>query len=159
MNGWQRRKLTGGSGDGRFHAHSYYDIPVFDEASRRLALYRMAVAGAHPGPDDIVDVGWVDVEDSVAAWHAAGTSRAWSVQQGPMAQWIPGGSEIVWNDRDGERFVARVRDIGTNALRTLPRPDLCCLARWVPGVVAEHGAARPAAAWVRLSWRCGRTFG
>lgn len=122
MNGWQRRKLTDGTGDGTFHAHSSYDIPVFDGVSRRLALYRMAMAGAHPGPGDAVEVGWVDLEDPAAAWHAAGVSRAWSVQQGPMAQWIPGGSEIVWNDREGGRFVARIRDIRTDALRTLPRP-------------------------------------
>ena len=122
MSAWQRRKLTGGTDDGRFHAHSYYDIPVFDDTSRWLALYRMTIAGAHPGPDDAVEIGWVDLGDPAAAWHAAGTSRAWSVQQGPMAQWIPGGSEIVWNDLEDGEFVARIRDIRTEARRTLPRP-------------------------------------
>jgi len=29
---------------------------------------------------------------------------------------------VVWNDRDGDRFVCRVLDVKTRKLRTLPRP-------------------------------------
>jgi hypothetical protein len=40
-----------------------------------------------------------------------------------MLQWIPGREhEVIWNDREGDRFVARICDVRTRAIRTLPHP-------------------------------------
>ena len=37
-----------------------------------------------------------------------------------MLQWVPGTKdEVIWNDREGDRFVARVLQVGTRELRTL----------------------------------------
>lgn len=39
-----------------------------------------------------------------------------------MLQWRPGSEhEVLWNDRDGARFVCRVLDVQTGQSRTLPR--------------------------------------
>ncbi len=127
MTVWTSRQLTRGTDAGQFHSHSYYDIPVFDAASQRVILYRTELAGRHPTPEDLIDIGTVDITDPDPTWTRIGTSRAWSVQQGPMAQWIPaadgaGGQRAIWNDREGDCLVARVHDPEDGSTRTLPRP-------------------------------------
>ena len=40
-----------------------------------------------------------------------------------MLQWLPGSrSEVIWNDRDGDRFVSHILDVHTRKKRTLPAP-------------------------------------
>ncbi|MBP9902749.1 MAG: hypothetical protein KBH45_14910 [Verrucomicrobia bacterium] len=40
-----------------------------------------------------------------------------------MLQWLPGSDrEVIWNDREGEEFVARILDVKSRKLRTLPHP-------------------------------------
>lgn len=121
MSAWQLTQLTFGSDRGLFHAHSYYDIPVIDGPGRRIVAHRLRFIERQPTPEDAIEVGLVDV-DRPGSWTALGESRAWSWQQGPMAQWIAGGPRLVWNDRDGDRFVARLVDVERGTLRTLPAP-------------------------------------
>ncbi len=127
MTGWLRRQLTFGGTRGLSHAHSYYDIPVFDAAGARIAALRHGhPAVRHPGPGDAVEVGLVEAARP-GSWHPVGRSTAWSWQQGPMAQWVPpadgAGERLVWNDREDGRFVARLVDPAAGgAPRTLPMP-------------------------------------
>jgi hypothetical protein len=40
-----------------------------------------------------------------------------------MLQWIPGSAEeVIWNDREGDRFIARIYNIRTGEQRILPKP-------------------------------------
>ena len=113
---WRCTELTSGP---EAHAHSYYDIPVFDGAGARVAGWRPPAPDRHPGPEDAVEVGYVDVARP-GHWHRVGASRAWSWQQGPLAQWVAGGPCLVWNDREAGRIVARVHDVAAGTTRTLP---------------------------------------
>jgi hypothetical protein len=119
--GWHIRKLTEGTAAAIFHSHSYYDLPVLDSQERQVVAFRVRFAGHPPAPTDSVDVGVIDLTDQ-DGFRAVGTSRAWSWQQGPMAQWLPGSNRIVWNDREGEHFVARVHDMDTGEAAMLERP-------------------------------------
>jgi hypothetical protein len=75
-----------------------------------------------PTPDDAIRIGMVDLADG-DRWIELGESRAWCWQQGCMLQWRPGSAtEILWNDREEGRFVCRVLDVKTRALRTIPYP-------------------------------------
>lgn len=121
MTGWQITQLSFGSDERRFHAHSYYDIPVFDADGRRILAHRMGFAGRPATAEDRVEIGILEAE-APGAWTPLGRSRAWSWQQGPMAQWIAGGPACVWNDREGGRFVARIAEPGRGIRTTLPRP-------------------------------------
>ena len=57
MSEWTRRQLTCGSDEGLVHAHSYYDIPVFDPAGAQIvALRHRHAPDRHPAPDDAVDL-------------------------------------------------------------------------------------------------------
>jgi hypothetical protein len=116
----------------KFHWFGYYDKLQFDPTSR-YAL-GMAVGFEHrsPQPDDEIAIGMVDTEDG-DRWIELGTSRAWNWQQGAMLQWLPGSDrEVIWNDREGGRFVARILDVKSRRLRTLPAPiyALAPDARW-----------------------------
>ena len=126
--GWSVRQLTVGSGAGIYHSHSYYDIPVLSEDAQKIASYRMSIEGRWMGADDTVEIGVVDADRG--GFMPVGTSRAWSWQQGPMVQWLPGGRRLVWNDRvrdpaqmdaEGADFVAHLHDVETGVTSTLDR--------------------------------------
>lgn len=121
MTVWTLSQLTCGTREGIFHAHSYYDIPVFDGGGSRIVAHRMDFQGRQPGANDVIGVGIVDAGEP-DSWIGIGESAAWSWQQGPMAQWIAGGPRVVWNDREDSRAVARVFDTGTGERETLPAP-------------------------------------
>jgi hypothetical protein len=113
------RALTQGP---RFHWFGYYDKLQFDPTGR--FVLGMAVDFQHRSPraDDVIEIGMIDLADG-DRWIRLGESRAWGWQQGCMLQWRPGSkSEVLWNDREGDRFVCRLLDVFTRAQRTVPYP-------------------------------------
>lgn len=104
------------------HWFGYYDKFQTDPSDRYALAMRVDFEHRLPGPGDAVAIGMVDLADG-DRWIDLATSRAWSWQQGCMLQWIPGSDrEVIFNDRDGDRYVARVLDVFSGAQRTLPRP-------------------------------------
>lgn len=105
----------------KHHWFGYYDKLQFDPSSRRLLGMEVGFEHRSPRVDDAIRVGLVDLADG-DRWIDLGGSRAWSWQQGCMLQWRPGSDrEILWNDRDGDRFVTRVLDVESGRSRTLSR--------------------------------------
>lgn len=121
MNGWAVTQLSFGTAEGRFHSHSYYDIPVIDAEARRVLAHRSTFSDRQPAPEDTVEVGVIDIE-APGSWTRLGESRAWSWQQGPMAQWVTATGQACWNDRGEDGFIARFADPNTGVVTTLPRP-------------------------------------
>jgi len=112
------RQVTKGPG---FHWFGYYDKLQFDPSSRFALGMRTDVDKRTPQKDDAVEIGLIDLEDG-DRWTKLGESRAWSWQQGCMLQWIPQSStEVIWNDREGDRYVSRIVNVKTGAVRTLPK--------------------------------------
>ncbi len=106
----------------KFHWFGYYDKLQFDPANRYVLGMEVDFEHRSPKADDVIRLGMVDLADG-DRWIELGQSRAWSWQQGCMLQWIPGSrSEIIWNDRDGDRYISRVMDVHTRRVRTLPAP-------------------------------------
>src|SRR5262249_37035246 len=67
-------------------------------------------------------LGMVDLRDG-NRWIPLGESRAWCWQQGCMLQWLPGSNtQVIWNDREGDRFVSRILDVMTRKRRTVGAP-------------------------------------
>jgi hypothetical protein len=117
------RTITSGP---RFHWFGYYDKFEFDPTGRYVLGNSVDFENRPPEPDDVIEVGMVDLEDG-DRWIYLGETRAWSWQQGCMLQWRPGSdSEVMWNDREdetgGSHFVTRILDLDTGMTRTLPRP-------------------------------------
>ena len=106
----------------KFHWFGYYDKLQFDLASRRALAHEINFEHRSPVAGDVVRIGLADLGDN-DRWIELGESRAWNWQQGCMLQWLPGSaSEVIWNDRDGDRFVCHILDTGSGKKRTLPQP-------------------------------------
>jgi hypothetical protein len=116
------RAITRGPG---FHWFGYYDKLQFDATGRYVLGMRVGFEHRSPRAEDVIELGVVDTGDG-DRWVRIGESRAWNWQQGCMLQWIPGTkSDILWNDREGDRFVCRILDYSTGTVRTLPAPVYC----------------------------------
>jgi len=116
----------------KFHWFGYYDKLQFDPTGRYVLGMQVDFEHRSPKPGDTIRIGMVDLEDR-DRWLELGESRAWNWQQGSMLQWLPGSpSEVIWNDRAGDRFVSHILDVKTGKKRTLPAPiyALSPDARW-----------------------------
>ena len=113
------RQITRGP---KFHWFGYYDKLEFDPTGRYVLGMEVDFEHRSPKPGDVIKVGMVDLQDD-DRWIELGESRAWCWQQGCMLQWRPGSpNEVLWNDRQGDRFVCHILDINTSEKRTVPSP-------------------------------------
>jgi len=105
-----------------FFWFGYYDKLQFSPDNRFVLSNRVRFEHRSPRPDDEIEVGMIDLEDG-DRWIPLGKSVAWNWQQGCMLQWIPGTeSSVIWNDRDGDRFVAHIFDVVTREKHTIESP-------------------------------------
>jgi len=111
------RTITRGPGH---HWFSYYDKWQFDPGDRFALGMQVDFEHRSPTPEDVIRIGMVDLENG-DEWIELGESRAWCWQQGCMLQWI-GPSEVLWNDRDQDRYVCRILNVNTGDLCTIPHP-------------------------------------
>ena len=103
-----------------FHWFGYYDKLQFDPTGRYMLGMEVDFEHRSPTENDVIKIGMIDLKDK-DRWIELGKSRAWCWQQGCMLQWRPKSSrEILWNDRQGSRFVCRVMDVKTGKKRTIP---------------------------------------
>ena len=106
----------------KYHWFGYYDKLQFDPSGHHVLGMEVDFEHRSPRPDDLIRIGMVNLLDN-DRWTELGTTRAWNWQQGCMLQWVPGSDhEILWNDREHDRFVTRVLNITTGKMRTLPAP-------------------------------------
>ncbi len=113
------RQITHGP---KFHWFGYYDKNEFDPSGRLVLANQVSFEGRSPTKDDEIEVGYVDTTKD-DTWIPIGTSKAWGWQQGCMLQWVGDtGREVLWNDREGDRFVCRIYDLKTKQTRNIDRP-------------------------------------
>ena len=106
----------------KHHWFGYYDKLEFDPNNRFVLSNQVSFEHRTPQADDRIAVGMVDTAED-DCWIPLGTSNAWGWQQGCMLQWRPQSeSEVLWNDRDGDQFICRIKNVKTGATRVLPRP-------------------------------------
>ncbi|MFN4257873.1 MAG: twin-arginine translocation signal domain-containing protein [Gemmataceae bacterium] len=106
----------------KHHWFGYYDKLEFDPSCRYVLGMAVDFEHRSPRPDDVIQIGMVDLRDN-NRWVELGQSSAWGWQQGCMLQWLPGSAtEILWNDRAGDHFVCHILDTKTRRRRTLPQP-------------------------------------
>lgn len=109
----------------KYHWFGYYDKLQFDPSGRYGLGMEVDFEHRSPTAGDTIRIGMVDLEDD-DRWVELGESKAWCWQQGCMLQWLPGSdSEIIWNDRIEDRFVARIMDVQTRKTRTIPHAIYC----------------------------------
>lgn len=105
--------------DAYHYFFGYYDLQPFDKASKRHLAHRTAFADRIPDGDDVVELGYIDLESKV--FHKLAESHAWNFQQGALLQWFDDIS-IIYNDfRNGE-YCAVILNVDTGAERILCAP-------------------------------------
>jgi len=115
----QVRAITQGP---KFHWFSYYDKLQFDPAGRYALGMEVDFEHRSPKTDDVIKIGMADLKNA-DQWTELGQSSAWCWQQGCMLQWRPGSKdEIIFNDRQDNRFVCRILNVHSGSRRTLPYP-------------------------------------
>jgi hypothetical protein len=113
------RQITTGP---KFHWFGYYDKLEFDPSGRYVLGMEVDFQNRTPKPDDRIRLGMIDLENG-DKWKGLGDSAAWCWQQGCMLQWLPGSrTEVIFNDRQGDRFVSHILDVHSGKRRTLPAP-------------------------------------
>ncbi len=116
------RKITRGP---KHHWFGYYDKLQFDPSGRYVLVMQVDFEHRSPTADDSIKIAMVDLEDGDSLIQL-GESSAWCWQQGCMLQWLPGSeTQILWNDRNQGRYVARIMDVQTGQLRTIPHAIYC----------------------------------
>jgi len=115
----EARAITSGP---THHWFGYYDKLQLDPAGRRALGMEVDFEHRSPTDTDIIGIGVVELDDG-DRWTRLGESRSWCWQQGCMLQWRPGSSsQVLWNDREGDRFVCRLCDLETGETDTIPHP-------------------------------------
>ncbi len=118
----KNRVITKGPG---YHWFGYYDKLEFDPSNRFVLGMKVDFEHRSPKPDDSIQIGMVDLKNN-DQWISLGASKAWCWQQGCMLQWLPGSKyEIIWTDRQDSpapHYVARIMDVNTKKIRTIPAP-------------------------------------
>lgn len=105
-----------------FHWFGYYDKFQFSPDNRFVLSNQVSFEHRSPKPEDVIQVGMVDLQDA-DRWIELGDTRAWNWQQGCMLQWVPESeSTVMWNDRMEDQFVCHLMDVKTRQKRTLPHP-------------------------------------
>jgi len=106
----------------KFHWFAYYDKLQFDPTGRYVLGMEVDFEHRSPKADDIIKIGMVDLKNG-DRWTELGQSSAWCWQQGCMLQWRPGSNdEIIFNDRQDDRFVCHILNVQIGRRRTLPYP-------------------------------------
>ena len=114
------KSLTSGP---NHHFFGYYDKFPWDATGRYVLALETTFIDRPPTASDEVVVGMVDLHEG-GKWIPLDTALAWNWQQGTMLQWMPTAPDrlIIYNKREGDRFVSCVRDVHTGEARMLPRP-------------------------------------
>jgi len=104
------------------HFFGYYDKDQWDESDRYLLGLQTDFDDRPPRPEDEARIILIDTHENNRTEVIAAT-RSWCWQQGCMLQWLPGSStQIIYNDRIGDRFVGVILDTATRKRRVVPRP-------------------------------------
>lgn len=106
--------------DGYHYFFGYYDLQPFSTDGRRHLCHRVSFFDRMPTAEDVCEIGYVTVEDAV--FHRIGDTRAWCFQQGAFLQWFDRDESVIFNDFDGEKYVARVLDTEGREIRRYDHP-------------------------------------
>jgi hypothetical protein len=107
----------------RAHFFGYYDKTPWDITGRYLLGMETPFIDRPPAPHDVAVIGFIDSEQDFA-WRPLAETHAWNWQMGARLHWLPTAPErqIIHNQREGDRFVAIIRDVFSGQTRVLPRP-------------------------------------
>ncbi len=113
------RRITNGP---KYHWFGYYDKLQFDAANKLVLGMEVDFQHRTPNVADRIKIGIIDLAHG-DKWEEIGKSDAWGWQQGCMLQWVPNRpNTVIWNDREGDHFIANMLDVSTGKRKILDKP-------------------------------------
>ncbi len=112
------RRITA---EGGHYFFAYYDKLQFSPDDRFALAQRAMFDDRPPRPDDVLEVGMIDLLDD-NRWIPLGTTTAWCWQQGCMLQWLPGHDDLIlFNTREDGYYGSVIVDLTGAVQKRLPR--------------------------------------
>jgi len=103
------------------HFFGYYDKTPWNADDTLLLAGEADFQDRPPTARDVLRLGIVDPSSASGTFEPIAETRAWSWQQGAMAQWLPNG-DVIFNDRDHDGTVrAVVLNLSSGVRRELER--------------------------------------
>jgi len=105
------------------HFFGYYDKFPWSGNGRYLLAQEIGFMDHSPKPEEPLTLARIDTQEN-DKWEPFGETLAWNWQQGTMLQWLAIDPDrlVVFNNREGDRFISIIRDMKTGEERKLPRP-------------------------------------
>ncbi|MBQ9500888.1 MAG: hypothetical protein IJU70_01900, partial [Lentisphaeria bacterium] len=108
------RRVTEGP---KHHFFGYFDKFPWDKTGRYLLSQEVGFTARQPVPGEKALLGMIDLQENCRFIPLAETD-AWCWQQGCMFQWLnDSGTEVIYNDREGDHFISRILDVKTGETR------------------------------------------
>lgn len=128
----------------RYCFFGYYDKCPWDEKEEYFLFHQVSFQDRPPQKGDKALICLLELKTMKIS--ILGETHAWNFQQGAMLQWLPG-RRIIYNDREEDRFVSRILDLGSGKERIIPRAvsavspngkyalslNFSRIAKWRPG--------------------------
>lgn len=104
------------------HFFGYYDKCPWSQDGNYMLAMRNTFMDRNPTKDDALTVGLIDMQQPDTPFIPVSDTRAWNWQQGCMLRWLPPHEQdmLVFNDREGDRYVGHIHDFEGHRVRTLP---------------------------------------
>ena len=109
----------------KHHFFGYFDKFPWDKSGRYILSQEIGFTARQPVPGEKAVLGMIDLQGNNKFIPLAETD-AWCWQQGCMFQWLNDAeTKVIYNDREGDHFVARILDVKTGEKQTICRPIYC----------------------------------
>ncbi len=103
------------------HYFGYYDKRQFDGSGRYALGLKCGIFDRMQSGGDAAELGMIDLLKH-HEWIPIGKTRAWNWQFGCMAQWMPAGGEVVYNDGRSGKLCSIVLHPASGRQRVIPHP-------------------------------------
>lgn len=106
----------------KHHFFGFHDLCPWDSAGKRVLAMETDFIDRPPQAGDMAGICVIDTADGNKLKEVSKTG-AWNFHQGSRLRWLPTGEdEIIYNDRDGARFISVILNVRTGEKKVLPMP-------------------------------------
>lgn len=114
------KEIFSTEGDAKSNFFGYYYTNPLDKTSQKLIAHRIDFDGRDVSEKDVAEIGVWDIGS--CEFHSLGYTSALNLQQGSMAQWLPGSNDekVIYNDVKDGKAVSVILDIENGNKKVLP---------------------------------------
>lgn len=122
MNKQEKNSVSPVTFGPKHHFFGYYDKSPWNRSGKFMLAMETDFIDHLPKKNETATIGIIDLRNK--KFRALSKTRAWNWQQGCMLQWLPPTYDryIIYNDREGNRYISIIMNVKTKKKRTIPFP-------------------------------------